>query len=59
MMGITTCLFIPKEKLYLIPFYDFYALRAETRAEAAIMKVARVQYKEKMKLLNFRIKWLN
>ena len=55
-MNLTTCLFIPKEKLYLIPFYDFYALRVESRAEAALMKVARVQYKEKMKLLNFKIK---
>lgn len=45
----TVCLFIPKEKLYLIPFFDLYALRTESRAEAGMIKAARERYKKRVK----------
>jgi hypothetical protein len=52
---LTVCMFLPKEKLHLVPFYDLYALRAQTRAEGSLMQAARKQYKDQLKDLYHRI----
>jgi len=37
----TVCMFLPQDKLHLLPFYDLYALRAQTRADKDLMQTAR------------------
>ena len=36
---ITTCLFLPKEKLYLIPFYDLIRLKELTQNDKRMINL--------------------